>query len=267
MFKGSKQFTVETSGRTTLCVSFGKGEKVLVMLPGLSLRTMEGAASPLAFTYRIFSEDYRVLFIDRSDPAREHGTIREMAEDAAEVLKALEIRDADVVGVSQGGMIAQYLAIDHPELVHKLVLGVTSARVNPVIEEAVKGWISLAEKGNYEGIVEDMMPKLYSEQYMKKYRLLLPMLLKLVKLSDPERFIRHAEAILTFDATEELDRISCPVLVLGGRKDRIIGPEGSEELAKRLGCPYHIYEEYGHSAYEEAKDFNSRILSFLKGKA
>ncbi len=52
---------------------------------------------------------------------------REMAKDHAEAMTALGISKADVLGISQGGMIAQYLAIDYPDLVNKLILAVTSA--------------------------------------------------------------------------------------------------------------------------------------------
>jgi pimeloyl-ACP methyl ester carboxylesterase len=75
----------------------------------------------------------------------------------------------EVFGVSQGGMVAQYLAIDHPERVRKLVLGVTAARVNPVMEEAVGSWTAWAERGDYAAIIDDMMgERMYSAAYVKK---------------------------------------------------------------------------------------------------
>ena len=55
---------------------------------------------------------------------------RDMAEDLAFGMQTLGITRAKVLGVSQGGMIAQYLAIDHPELVDRLVLAVTLSRPN-----------------------------------------------------------------------------------------------------------------------------------------
>ena len=53
--------------------------------------------------------------------------------------------------------------------------------------------------------------------------------------------------------------------MIGGRKDKIVGPDSSETIARQLGCEYHIYEDLGHSAYEEAKDFNKRVYRFLMG--
>ena len=79
-----------------------------------------------------------------------------------------------------------------------------------------------------------------------------------------ERFISLAEACLTCVSYDSLDRIQCPVLVLGGGKDKIATPEASLETARKLGCEYYIYEDLGHEAYNEAKDFNRRIYDFFE---
>jgi hypothetical protein len=50
---------------------------------------------------------------------------------------------------------------------------------------------------------------------------------------------------------------------LGGGKDMITTGNESVEIAKKLNCEMHMYSEYGHAAYDEAKDFNSRIYDFL----
>ena len=99
-------------------VSFGTGERKLVVLPGLSdgLATVKGKAMLLAAPYRRFFRDYTVFIFSRKNDMPEGYSIREMAEDQIRVMKDLGIGQADVLGVSQGGMIAQYMAIDHPEM-------------------------------------------------------------------------------------------------------------------------------------------------------
>ena len=69
-----------------------------------------------------------------------------MASDTAAVMRALGLRDADVFGASQGGMIAMYLAADDPELVHALVLGSTTACCNETIAAFGERWMELAQK-------------------------------------------------------------------------------------------------------------------------
>ena len=107
-------------------VSFGTGERRLVVLPGLSdgLATVKEKALLLASPYRKFFRDYTVYMFSRKNDMPEGYSIRDMADDQVRVMKDLGIHQAYILGVSQGGMIAQYMAIDHPEMVKKLILGI-----------------------------------------------------------------------------------------------------------------------------------------------
>ena len=103
-------------------IRFGSGTKPLVMIQGLNTRGIKGAALALAYMYRIFAKDYTVYLFDRRPVVQEGITVRDMALDIAMAMDTLGIKNADVFGVSQGGMIAQHLAIDRPDLVKKMVL-------------------------------------------------------------------------------------------------------------------------------------------------
>ena len=52
-------------------------------------------------------------------------------------------------------------------------------------------------------------------------------------------------------------------LVLGGVDDKIVTANASVELAQKLGCELHMYDGLGHSAYEEAPDFDKRVKCFF----
>ena len=91
----------------------------------------------------------------------------------------------------------------------------------------------------------------------------MPLLVKMIKPKNFDRFAILASAILNFDCYNRLNEIKCPVLVLGGEQDRITLGEASVEIAEKLNCEIHMYSEYGHAAYEEAEDFNSRVYEFL----
>ena len=75
-----------------------------------------------------------------------------------------------------------------------------------------------------------------------------------------------AKACLTCNTYEDLDKIKCPVLVLGGRQDKVVTGNASEEIAAKLGCKIHMYDSLGHAAYEEAKDFNRIVYDFLSDR-
>lgn len=80
------------------------------------------------------------------------------------------ITNADVFGVSQGGMIAQYLAIDRPDLVNQLVLAVTLSKNNETVERTVNDWIQITEQNNMKKLITDMAEKMYSDIYVKRYK-------------------------------------------------------------------------------------------------
>lgn len=254
-----KNLTLKIDNTELDYARFGNGSRPLVLIPGLSLKEVKGAALPLAYMYRLFAKEYTVYIFDKKAVVPEGYTIRDMVNDAASAMEKLNICNADIFGVSQGGMIAQYLAIDHPRLVHKLVLGVTASRCNEVMEEAVNCWIELAGRNEYEAIVMDMLPKMYSETYIQKYQWLFPVLSKTGKPKDFSRFITLARACLTCNAYPELDKITCPVFVIGGKQDRVVTGRASEKIAEKLGCGIYLYDHLGHAAYEEAKNFKERI--------
>ena len=249
-------------------VRFGSGEKNLVLLPGLSdgLATVKGKALLLAPPYKLFFEKYTVWMFSRRRDLPRGFSIRDMAADQAAALRSLGIEKTAILGVSQGGMVAQYLAADFPELVEKLVLAVSAPCVNDTSRARLADWMAFAEKGDHKALMIDTAENSYSEAYLKKYRKLYPLLGAVGRPKSYDRFLANAEAILAFDAREELGKVACPTLVIGGGEDRIVGPAAAEELHALIpGSELFIYPELGHAAYEEAKDFIERVYRFLEG--
>ena len=266
MLWNAKNGSVENNGSEMCYVSFGSGEKKLIILPGLSdgLATVRGKALLLAAPYREYLKDFTIYMFSRPDSIPEGHSIRDMAADQAEVLKKLGIGKFSALGVSQGGMIAQYLAIDYPEMVEKLVIAVSSPCVNEITRVCVKNWLELAAKGDHKALMIDTAEKSYSEPYLKKYRKIYPFIGAIGRPEDYGRFLANARSILSFDASEELSGISCPVLIIAGEDDRIVGCDASRQLHERIaGSILHVYKGLGHAAYEEAQDFNDRVFSFL----
>ena len=263
MLYNAKNCRLETGGDQIDYAVFGRGSKALVIIPGLSLRDVKGSAVPLAMMYRCFANDYTVYVFDRKRSIPDGYTVCDIAHDVARAMEALGIEQADVFGVSQGGMVAQYLALEHPELVGRLVLGVTLSRNNPTVEAVIGKWLASLRQGDISPVVRDMTELMYSDAYVRRYRLLIPLLAKFSRPKDMKRFERLTAACLTCNTYERLTELKCPVLVLGGSKDKIVSGEASEEIAEKLGCEIHMYEALGHAAYEEAADFNTRIIEFL----
>lgn len=263
MFFDLVESSVDIPGRKQNYISFGKGKKNLIILHGLNVRDLAGSGISLAYMYKIFAKDYRVYLFDRRANVKEGLTVWDLAEDVYFATKALNIQSADVFGVSHGGMISMALALEHPEIVNKLVLGVTASRPNDQLKNDVNRWINAAHKKDHVSINSDSLNLMYTKEYLKKNRIFIPLMVRLIKPKDFDRFAILASSILTFDCYDRLSEIKCPVLVLGGEKDLVTTGQASVEIAEKLNCEIHMYSEYGHAAYHEAKDFNNRIYEFL----
>ena len=250
-------------------ISFGSGKKILVMIPGLGdgLMTVRGKALPFAWMYRMFAKDFKVYVFSRKNELKKGYTIRDMARDQKLAMEQLGIQKASILGVSQGGMIAEYFAIDYPEMVEKLILVVTVARQNEIIQKAVREWIELARQRRYGKVMRDVTIRMYTEEYINKYRFFLPLLELYPGPKNHKRFLIMAKSCITHELYDRLGEIKVPTLVIGGEKDITVGGDASREIAARIkNSKLVMYKDYGHGLYTEAKDFNHRVYHFLKRK-
>ena len=247
-------------------VSFGSGNKKMVVLPGLSdgLATVKGKALFLCAPYKRFLKEYTVYMFSRKNHMPVGYSIRQMADDQAVAMHMLDIEKSAILGVSQGGMIAQYLTIDHPELVDKLILTVTAPYTNEIIRDAVGTWIQMAKQQDHLSLMVDTAEKMYSKTYLDKNSRFFPFIAKFTKPKSYERFFRNACAILDFDAREFLGTVSCPTLIIAGDDDNTVGNEAPYELNKLIpDSRLYIYKGLGHGIFEEAKDFYERVFAFF----
>lgn len=240
---------------------FGKGTKPLLLIRGLNITRLQGTVPNLIRRYRLYADNFRIYVIDRREPLPEVITDEFLAEDVFEGFRALGLESAPVIGNSQGGMIAQYLTLNHPEIVEKLVLNVTTSTPNPVLKKNVEHWVEVAEEGDLQRISDEFMALTYppgKEPVLEEGEVVVPG----NKTHPAHEFAALAKACLTCETKDRLKEIKCPVLVLGGGKDLIMSPEASVELAKGLGTEAVIFDELGHGAYED-REYQELVLKFL----
>ena len=264
--------TVRTENMEMKYFRFGSGKKNFVILPGLSLKSVTESADAVAAAYQCFEKEYTVWLFDRRTDLPKVYPVREMAADTAKAFDALGISDAYIFGASEGGMIAQFIAIDRPDLVHAMVLGSTASRLPAKTGTADKTdsntdgigeWIRLAESKDVKGLTLSFAQMVYTPAFFEQYKDLILQSADGVTEEDLNRFLILARGTEGMNAYDELDQIRCPVLALGAADDRVLGAAASEEIAKKLGCSCYIYENYGHAVYDEAPDYKDRIVSFF----
>ena len=256
--------TVQTDTFTMDYIRFGRGKMPLVILPGLSVQSVMGSADAIAQAFALLCDDFTIFVFDRRNNLPAVYSIHDMALDTAAALQALRLGPVCLFGASQGGMIAMSIAIEHPELVHCMILGSTAASVTAKQQPLFERWITLAEGGKAEELYLSFGKALYPQSVFDASRELLVSMAKTVTSEELERFTILARALIGFDILRELEGITCPVLVIGDEDDQVLGAYASRQIAGRIpDCELYMYKGFGHAVYDTAPDYRKRMLRFL----
>ncbi|MDO4990057.1 MAG: alpha/beta hydrolase [Eubacteriales bacterium] len=260
--------TVRTGGFSMNYFRFGGGAKTLVILPGLSVQSVMGAADAVEAAYRSLENEFTVYLFDRRNELPPSYSVRDMARDTAEAFQALGLKEVFLFGASQGGMIAQVIAIEHPELVSKMILGSSSSHVHDEQYRVIDNWVRLAKSGDRVGLYLSFGEELYPPALFEQYRETLIKTAATVTDEELARFVTLAEGIRGFDVTGELDRIRCPVLAIGDYADQVLDADATMEIAEKLEARpdfrFYLYAGYGHAAYDTAPGYLDRIRRFFE---
>jgi pimeloyl-ACP methyl ester carboxylesterase len=261
--------TASVNGINLYYETHGTGEPLLLIM-GLG-------ANATAWEQQIpaFREEFQVIAFDnrgsgRSDKPPPPYSMQELAEDARGLLDQLGIESAHVFGMSMGGMIAQELALQHPERVRALVLGGTMAGgPNAVMAGPglIQQWLSMASMPLQQAI-EFGLTFLYSDEFLSRNReALVRRALELAHLMAPPHALRgQVMAIMGFNAYDRLDQIDKPTLILTGTDDKIVPAKNSRVLAQRIPAARLVeFPGVGHGfLVEKAAQTNATVLAFLR---
>lgn len=261
--------TVCTNGFEMEYARFGTGARPMVIIPGLAIKSVMKSAASLQVPYKIFTEDYTLYFFDRRKDAELGYSLEDMARDQVLALQALGLTDVALYGVSQGGMVAQHIAANHPELVWKLVLGCSTSKAEPEQLEVIGNWTRLARAHDREGLVDAFIRDCFSVKFAERYGRALRAMYRDVSEAEMDRFAIFSHECDSVDTREDLGKIKCPVLVLAASDDRVVLPVASEKIVERLKAAgihyeFQMFEGFGHAAFDELKEYKSRIYEFLQ---
>ena len=234
----------------------------LLLLQGQanSHRWWDPLRAAFATTFRTVTFDYRGTGDTVAEP--EAWTTRSFAEDAAAVLDHLGVARAHVYGTSMGGRIAQWLAIDDPARVDRLVLACTTPGGPHALErdQDVRRALAQPDADARRAALLDLM-----------YTPARPRSLPSTLLGDPTMTAAaqrlHRTASARHDAFDALPRIAAPTLVLHGSEDRMAPVENAHLLARRItGARLVVTDGGRHGFFDEfAGAVSAGVLTFLLG--
>ena len=197
-------------------------------------------------------------------------SIRTMAEDAAGLLRELGIERAHVLGISMGGMIAQELALNHPQVVQGLVLGCTTCGFVHGLPPSAEVVTGSGETGNLppQDRIRQFLLATVTQEFMARADQAFWRWMTATWLAAPtpwETISRHFVAMQAFDTYERLSQIEAPTFIIHGDKDILVPVENAEVLRQRIeSSRVRIVPGVAHMFFwEKPEESAQAIVEFL----
>ena len=197
-------------------------------------------------------------------------TTASMADDAAQILRGLGVERAHIAGFSGGGMVAQELALRHPELVRSLVLNGTFARFDALARRQVACWRWIPEHAPSDrAFLELFLTFIYTNRFHASGRVdeIIDEMLADPHAQTVEGFHAQIDAYAAHDARDRLPAIDVPTLVLSGSEDLNAPRRLGDEIASLIpGARHVIIEGGGHQPFQEDPEhWNGIVEAFWRG--
>jgi len=227
-----------------------------------------------ATTVPVFSRSFQVLTYDvrghgRSEAPDRPGTaysIELLASDLRELLRAIGVDRAAVLGISMGGFIAQRFGVDYPEMARALVLVDTSNDPGPEGRQALGDRAATAERDGMDPLIEPAINRWFTPEFQAAEPGVIQQYKEVLAGTNPLGYAACARAGAAFHLGAELSRIQCPVLVVHGDRDLSFAPEHAYRLKAAIpNARLVVLPDASHIVHEhQPQRFNDAVLAFLR---
>lgn len=192
-------------------------------------------------------------------------TIADMAADTAALLDALELETAHVVGISMGGMIAQELALAHPERIRTLTIGASycgGPEGSLMAPEDLQMLGAAYASGEPEQVFRAMWEINLSPGFREDDSRFAAFAEMGSQLPAPQPVVlQQMRACGAHDTHERLGRISLPTMVIHGDADRLLGHDNGREISAAIpGARFETLEGVGHMFWWEQPQRSAELI-------
>lgn len=244
----------------------GNGDRPVVVLSHPLATSMDiwGYQLPL------LRSRFRVLLYDirghgRSVSPGDNYTLEALAEDVAQLLDYLDIRQAAFVGLSIGGMIGQLFALEYPEKVSALVLCSTGSRMEAQGKANLEQWVQSALIEGMKSQVEARIQRWLSPNFIAAAPAVVGWVSDLIRSTSVGGFVGCCRAIQGLNVTQQLNQIRTRTLLIPGELDQGFPPSVSQVIQQQIaGSELKLLPGAAHLGnVERAHAFNEILVEFL----
>jgi pimeloyl-ACP methyl ester carboxylesterase len=226
-------------------------------------------------TIPVLARSFRVIAFDNRDTGRTSRSpwpysVAQMAHDAAAVLDAAGEQRAHVYGISLGSLVAQEVALRHPDRVQAIVLGASSAggfaAYKPSSSSFAHTFLVRAGTMGPEEAEWAAVPYTYADKTRRLHpeRIVADIAHRVSSPPEPLAYLHQAVAVATHDAYERLNQMAAPTLVVHGEQDVFVPPANALVLAERIpGAQLRLWPEAGHMYSIDEPQADREIARFL----
>ena len=216
---------------------------------------------------REFHKKFRILRYDTRGHGQSSATpgpysIEQLAKDVVASLDELDLDRVHFCGLSMGGMIGMWLAINAPDRLNKLVLCNTGAKIGTL--DAWNARIEAVRKNGMKSIAPAVVERWFTPAFRQKSLATISNTLKMIEEANADGYSACCAAIRDCDYREQVGAIRTPTLVISGAHDPATPPADGRFLAQQIPGARYAELNAAHLSNIEAQDrFNQEVVAFL----
>nr|WP_209399771.1 3-oxoadipate enol-lactonase [Pseudozobellia sp. WGM2] len=192
-------------------------------------------------------------------------TIKLLGQDVIDLLDELKIDKVYFCGLSMGGLIGQWLGINHPERLHKLIISNTNSKIG-----TVEGWndrIKTINEIGMQAIVDATMEKWFTESYHQTHPSRVAEMKKIFLANRPEGYTACCAAIGHADFREDIKQIQLETLIITGDEDAVTNVAQAEIMQKEIaGAELKVFHARHLPSTELPAYYAETLINFIVGE-